>query len=226
MKDEKNASALARSLVKVSKGLGTPAVARLSRMEEPLGRCIGNALEVRESIEILRGEGPADTTEVTLTLAEEMLLLAGQSKSRPQARRAAQKALDSGEALTRFAQMVELQGGDPRAVDDPKKLPSTKLQLAVRAERGGTITAIDSLRLATVALELGAGRKRAEDTVDHAVGIELHVRVGDQVAPGDRLATLHARKKSNPLVDDAAQAFTVGRKRTQPPPLFLGRTIR
>ncbi len=207
MKDKKSATALAKSLVAVSKGLGTPAVARLTRMEEPLGATIGNALEVRESIEILKGRGPKDTTSLTLTLAEDMLLLAGKAQQRNAASELARDALDSGRAFDTFRKMVELHGGDPRTIDDPRKLPSTKTRLSVIAKQSGTVHAIDSLALAELALELGAGRKRAEDAVDHAVGIEVHVHVGEKVRKGDRLATLHNRKPSKVHQETAGQAF-------------------
>lgn len=226
MKDKKSALSLARSLVAVSKGLGTPAVARLTRMEEPLGRTIGNALEVRESIEILRGTGPTDTTELTLTLAEEMLLLAGKAKSRAAARLLAKDALDSGRAFETFRRMVELHGGDPRAIDDPQRLPSTKTRLSVIASREGMIQSVDSLALARLALELGAGRRRAEDPIDHAVGIELHARVGDRVRKGDRLATLHNRSPSRLQQASAAAAFEIGTGAPEPHELLIGGAIR
>jgi pyrimidine-nucleoside phosphorylase len=226
MQDKKSALALAKSLVAVSKGLGTPAVARLTRMEEPLGRTIGNALEVKESIEILRGTGPSDTTELTLTLAEEMLLLAGKAKSRAAARSLAKDALDSGRAFDTFRQMVELHGGDPRTIDDPRRLPSTKTRLAVIAPREGTIQSVDSLALARLALELGAGRKRAEDKIDHAVGIELHVRVGERVRKGDRLATLHNRSPSHLHQASASEAFEIGSGSPAAAELLIGGALR
>lgn len=226
MKDQKSALLLAKSLVAVSKGLGTPAVARLTRMEEPLGRTIGNALEVKESIEILRGTGPRNTTELTLTLAEEMLLLAEKAKNRSAARKLARDALDSGRAFETFRHMVELHGGDPRTVDDPRRLPSTKTRLAVIAPRDGTIQSIDSLALARLALELGAGRKRAEDPVDHAVGIELHIGVGDWVRKGDRLATLHNRSPSRVHQASASDAFSIGSGAVDPPKLLIGSAVR
>lgn len=226
MTDKRSALALAKSLVAVSKQLGTPAVARLTRMEEPLGRTIGNALEVKESIEILRGTGPRDTTELTLTLAEDMLLLADRAKSRSAARKLAQDALDSGRAFETFRRMVELHGGDPRTIDDPRRLPSTKTRLSVIAPRDGTIQSVDSLALARVALELGAGRKRAEDPIDHAVGIEIHARVGDRVRKGDRLATLHNRSPSRVHQESAAEAFEIGSASAAIPELLIGSAIR
>ena len=226
MTDKKSALHLAKSLVAVSKELGTPAVARLTRMEEPLGRTIGNTLAVKESVEILQGVGPKDTTELTLILAEEMLLLAGRAKSRPLARKLANNALDSGRAFEIFRRMVELHGGDPRTIDDPRRLPSTKTRLSVIAPKDGTIQSVNSLTLAQLALELGAGRKRAEDPIDHAVGIEIHARVGDRVRKGDRLATLHNRSPSRVHQASAAGAFEIGSGSPAVPALLIGGAIR
>lgn len=225
MREARQARSLARSLVDVSTRLGTPAIARLTRMEEPLGRTIGNALEVAESIEILRGEGPSDTTEITLTLADEMLVLAGAAKSTQEARRATLRALSSGEALARFRRMVELHGGDPRVVDDPRKLPRTSSRIVLRAPKAGIVRQIDSLLLAELALDLGAGRRRAADPIDPAVGIEVHVRIGDRLAQGDELATLHVRRKSPRYAKEALLAFHLGGRMLDRPDLFVGKKI-
>lgn len=218
------AQALARSLVSVAGGLGTPTVARLTRMDEPLGTTIGNALEVKESIEILRGEGPKDTTELTLVLGEEMLLVGGVVKTRKEARKKLIDALQSGAGLERFQKMIELHGGDPRVVEEPNRLPRAPRQLDIRAEQAGVVTRIDSRELAEVALLFGAGRLRAEDMVDPAVGIEVHTPVGTQVSRGDALCTLHVRRAPGALAERAAAAFTVRRNgEAAGAPLLLGR---
>lgn len=226
MKDQRSARALAQSLVHVSSALGTPAVARLTRMEEPLGRTIGNALEIRESIDILKGVGPEDTTELTLKLAEEMLLLGGITPSRKAARSQAERALNSGAALQRFCQMIELHGGDPRIVDRPSLLPHVKKTVPVLARKSGVIQSVDSLLLAELCLDLGAGRKRAEDLVDPAVGIEIHARVGDHVSRGELLATLHLRKRDPEAENRATRAFALGPDERARPPLLLGPPLR
>lgn len=226
MKDEKSARALAKDLVAVAKHLGTPTVARLSRMDEPLGRTIGNALEVREAIEILRGDGPPDTTEITLTLADEMLVVAGLASHVRKARPFTRRALESGEALVRFRKMVELQGGDPRVIDDPSRLPQTKKTLLVEANRSGYVKSIDALALADLALQLGAGRRHAEDEVDPAVGIELHTRAGERVEKGQPIAVLHVRRERAHYRQNARSAICITSRRSPPQEPFVGRAIR
>lgn len=223
MQDKKAAKALAKSLVMVAGQLGTPAVARLTSMDEPLGTTIGNALEIKESVAILRGEGPADTTEITLGLVEDMLLLGKLAGTRKEARRMGQAALQSGQAFERFKKMVELHGGDPRVIDHPERLPKTKSTMRIVAERAGIIQSVDPLELALLSLELGAGRFRAEDSIDHAVGIEVHRRVGDRVGRGDLLLTLHVRKKSQKYAETAAASVKIGAGKVAPPQLLLGR---
>lgn len=226
MTNQADARALARSLVQVSSALGTPAVARLTQMDVPLGTTIGNALEVKESIQILRGEGPADTTELTLVLVEEMLLLSKLTSQRSDARKRAEEALSSGAALERFKKMVELQGGDPRVIDHPARLPQTKKRIDVLSSGAGYVESIDAYALAQVALELGAGRAKASDEIDHAVGIELHVRSGDRLEKGDHLATLHVRKEDERWQQVTQAAFKLSKKRKEPGKLLLGPPIR
>lgn len=210
MKTSRSAAALADSLVRVAAHLGTPAVARLTAMETPLGTTIGNALEVHETIAILRGEGPKDTTELTLELGAEMLVLAGTSANLKEARACLQRALDSGAGLERFAQLIEHQGGDARVVDRPALLPHTKQRVVVEASRRGFVREIDPLALAQVALALGAGRRRAEDRVDPAVGVELVATRGERVSRGQPLAVLHLRKSNDEAAKATRAAFTLG----------------
>jgi len=226
MTEEKSARALAKSLVQVAGGLGTQAVARLTRMDAPLGTTIGNALEVKESLELLQGGGPSDSRELTLTLAEEMLLLAGRMGTRAVARGELDKALKSGVAFEKFREMVSRHGGDVRAVDDPSRLPSTKQRQLIRADKAGFVSAVDSLALAEVALALGAGRRRSTDAVDPAVGIEVHVKLGERIEKEQKLLTLHVRKRDPKLAARALSAVRVSRRRVRVPELLLGRAIR
>jgi pyrimidine-nucleoside phosphorylase len=225
MKDEKAARSLARSLVDVSQTSGTPAVALLSNMDTPLGTSIGNTLEVKESIAILRGTGPADTTELTIELGAQMLLLGKVTTSLVNARRRLRQALTSGYALERFAQMVELQGGDARVVDDLSLLPQARHRLLVKSPKAGTVSDIDPLALAHLSLDLGSGRKRASDKIDPGVGIELKAQLGDRVAQGELLAVIWSQDRSALHVQRAQAAFRVGRARPENPRLILSHRI-
>lgn len=193
MKTEKDARALATSLVRVGTQAGVKVRALITDMDQPLGQTIGNALEVRESIDILRGKGPADTTELTMALGAEMLVLGGVADNTSDARKQLHRAVVSGAGLAKLRAIVEAQHGDPHVIDDPGKLPSTEHKSAVLARTAGVITDIDPYALGTSAMRLGAGRARAEDRVDHAVGIVLAKKVGDQVERGEPLAFLHHR---------------------------------
>ncbi len=191
MKTEKDARELANSLVDVGRGAGLNVRALLTRMDEPLGTTIGNALEVRESIDILFGRGPADSTELTMALGAEMLILGKVAKDETEARKMLQEAVDSGRGAEKFREVIKAQGGDPRVVDDPSLLPQADKQHDVHAQRSGFVAAIDSYALGIAAMKLGAGRTRAEDVVDPAVGIEIFKKSGDEVKEGELLATVH-----------------------------------
>ncbi|MBK7579155.1 MAG: thymidine phosphorylase [Myxococcales bacterium] len=225
MKDLASARALARALVRVGTRAGKRVVALLTDMNVPIGTTIGNALETREAIEILMGKGPADTRELTLALGAEMLLLGGVTKKPADARKRLERAIQDGSALDVLVRMVKAQGGDPRVVLDPSRLPRAKLKLEVPAPTTGFVVATDALELGLTAVALGAGRTRADQKVDPAVGIELCAKPGDRVEKGTPLALLHlANKKNAPaLIERTARAFTLGRRAPTPRPLVLER---
>jgi len=216
MQTQSTARALARDLVRVATQLGTPTVALVTNMDEPLGTTIGNALEVRESIDILRGQGPPDSTELVLLLGEEMLLLAEKAEEKPargaraRARARLEEALSSGRALEVLARMVAAHGGDPRVIESPQRLPRARHRIAVRAAKAGIVQSVDARVLAEVALALGAGRRRTEDTIDPAVGVELLKKRGDRVARGEELLLLHARTKTDLPLAQAARSVVIG----------------
>ncbi len=193
MKTEEHARALAESLVRVGTQAGVKMRALITDMDQPLGKTIGNALEMRESIDILRGRGPEDTTELTMALGAEMLILGGVAKDTIEARAQLGNAMRSGAGLAKLRAIIEAQHGDPTVVDHPEKLPSTEQKSAVLAKAAGVITDIDPYALGTSAMRLGAGRAKAEDRVDHAVGIELAKKVGDLVERGEPMAYVHHR---------------------------------
>jgi pyrimidine-nucleoside phosphorylase len=192
MRNAREGNDLAGLLVQVASMLGLKVSAILTRMEEPLGMCVGNALEVRESIEVLKGRFVGDLVDLSLTLGAEMLLLSGRTKKRDEALRLLKTALLGGKAFQKFREMVEAQGGDPRVVDDPGRLPVADHTQTVKAPRAGFIADIDALEVGRIAVALGAGRTRAEDTVDHSVGIEFLKKKGHQVAKGEPLAVVYA----------------------------------
>jgi pyrimidine-nucleoside phosphorylase len=199
MKELPRAQALARTMVDLCKAVGRGCTALITDMDAPLGYAVGNAVEVAESIDVLRGGGPADVRELTLLLGVEMLIageppgLAGAADPVAEARRLLESALDNGSALQRFIALVEAQGGDPRCIEDPSRLPRPKAVRELRADRSGYLVALDAEAVGLAAVELGAGRARKEDKVDPAAGLLLRKRVGDDVREGEVLAELHAR---------------------------------
>ncbi len=191
--DPGEAWALARTMVRIGEARGVRVAARMTAMDRPLGQTVGNALEVAESVACLRGEGPPDLRQVVLALAGEMLALGG-IESDPDAGVArAEVILDSGAPLERFSRMVARQGGDTRVVEDPARLPRAPEVREVRAERAGTLLAVEPRALGVGVVELGGGRMRQADVVDPAVGLDALAPPGTEVAKGDLLARIHAR---------------------------------
>jgi pyrimidine-nucleoside phosphorylase len=223
MKTPADARALAESIVRVGTLAKKRVTAFLTTMDEPLGLTIGNALETHEAIEILHGRGPADLRECTLVLGAEMLRLGKVAKSEAEARRKLEAAITSGEGARRFAAIVAAQGGDARVVDEPDRLPVAPHRVEVRATAKGYVTGVDPLALGLAGVSLGAGRTRADQAVDPAVGIVLAKKRGESVAAGELLATVHVRDrvKAAPAVARIEGAFTVGRTRIVPQPLVL-----
>ena len=193
MKDVAQATQLARSMVAIGTQAGMRTEAIITDMEAPLGRAIGNALEVMECLDVLKGAGPPDLTAVAMRLASRMLILAGVETDEPAARARVQSALDSGQALDRFARLVERQGGDPRIVEDNRRLPTAPLRHTVQARRGGFVTRTRAEALGRASNLLGAGRTKVDDPVDYAVGLVLLVKPGDRVQEGDPLMDVHHR---------------------------------
>ena len=193
MKDKAKARELAVVITTVARAMGKPTTAVMTAMEEPLGHAVGNALEVAESVECLRGLGARDLMEVTFALGEQMLLLAGAAKGAAGARALLERSISSGAALGKFREMVAEQGGYARVADDPGRLPQAKLRIALGSPSSGFVTDVDAMGVALAALHLGAGRARAEDKVDHSVGVDHLVKVGDPVRAGDALCRIHAK---------------------------------
>ena len=186
---------LAQAMVRIGELAGKPTLAMVTGMDQPLGTHVGNALEVREAIEILAGsadEKSADLREVSLTLGGQMLLAAGLADSLEAAKEKMRAALESGAGLQKFREMIAAQGGDARVADDVGLLPRAKLVTAVPAARDGYVAAMDTTAIGYVAQGLGAGRARKDDTIDPAVGLVMDVRIGDFVRAGEPICHIHA----------------------------------
>jgi pyrimidine-nucleoside phosphorylase len=225
MKDLKSARALAQALVSVGKGAGKRVSAVITDMAAPIGLTIGNALETREAIEVLQNAGPADTRALTLELGAEMLVVAKRCKSRRDAQPLLERALADGSALDVFRRMVKAQGGDARVIDDPARLPQSKAKRVVTARRAGYVTAIDAYALGVLAIELGAGRTRADQALDLAAGFELTAPVGARVERGEPLLIIHAKSRAlaQRVEGRVVEAFSIGASAPRRRPLVLQR---
>ena len=190
MKTREQATLLARTMVGLGTRSGVRTVAYLTDMNQPIGWAVGNALEIEESIEVLRGAGPADTVELVVTLGGRMLVLGGVSSVQTEGEALIRAAIADGRGLETFRRMVEFQGGDPAVVDNTDLLPRARNQVDVRAGRGGVVQAINCELLGLAAVAMGGGRRRKEDGIDPAVGLRVLVRLGDPVVCGQPLVTL------------------------------------
>ncbi|HJW09918.1 MAG TPA: thymidine phosphorylase [Holophagaceae bacterium] len=223
MKTPAEAEALARSMVEVGKAHGLRMKALLTRMEEPLGWAIGNALEVRESVEILRGDhGDSTLARMSFRLAAEMLLLGGAATELSSAESLVSEAIRSGRALDVFRRFVARNGGDIRCMDDLGLLPQAPHRFEIRADQSGWVSGIDGWALGIYAMELGAGRRTRNDILDPAVGIQIHAPLGTHVENGHLLATIHASTTRPPEMGRVRQAFVINSAMPDIPNWLLG----
>ena len=191
MKNEHDAVFLAELMVETGERMGKQVVALITDMDQPLGNMIGNALEVVEVLQVLRGGGPEDLRELCLHLSGWMLQLGGASKTVAEGKQISADLIASGKALEKFRSMVELHGGDPSVVDSPEKLPQAANRFEVTSAKRGYVAAMQCEQIGAASVILGGGRERKEDSIDPAVGIVLHKKVGDRVEAGESLATVH-----------------------------------
>jgi pyrimidine-nucleoside phosphorylase len=191
MKKEEDAAFLAELMVETGERMGKQVVALITDMDQPLGNIIGNALEVVEVIDLLRSSGPEDLRQLCLELAGWMLYLGGAAESVAAGKSKSEKLIASGRALEKFRKMVELQGGDAHTVDDPKRLPQAQHAMKIRSTKSGYVASLQCEQIGTACVILGGGREKKEDSVDPAVGIVLHKKVGDAVSVGESLATIY-----------------------------------
>jgi pyrimidine-nucleoside phosphorylase len=222
MKTRDEALALARSLVAIGTAHGVRTEAFVTAMDGPLGRTVGNALEIEECVEVLTGAGPADLRALVETLGGRALQLAGRVTGDADGRAEIRKAIADGRALATLRAMVAAQGGDPAAIDDPSRLPRARAVATVSAPSDGTLAAVDAELVGRAAVLLGAGRDRAGDPVDHAAGIRLRVSAGDSVRAGDPLADLHYNSDDR-LVEAQALCLSAMTYGAPPPPTPLVR---
>jgi len=195
MQTEEDAFALAEKMVKVGRLAGKKVVALVTDMDEPLGRAVGNALEVKEALAALRGEGPEDLVELCLSLGSQILLAGGLAADEAEAREMLAETIRSGAALRRFADFVKAQGGDEGAVYDPGRLPEAPVKMDVIADGDGWLWGVDAEGVGLVSLHLGGGRATKESEIDLAVGLVMNKKVGEPVKAGESLAVIHARSE-------------------------------
>ena len=195
MKDIESASELAKAMVSIGQHIGRTTEAVISDMNQPLGYAIGNALEVKEAIDTLTGNGPEDLTELVLELGSRMVVLGEKASTIEEAREMLIEAIESKKALETFKTFIKNQGGNPSQVDNPTTLPTAQYQIDVPAESSGYITELIANELGVASMHLGAGRATKDDVIDLAVGIVLHKKIGDQVEAGESIATIHANQQ-------------------------------
>ncbi len=212
MKSEKDAVFLAELMVETGQRLGKRIVALITDMDQPLGRAVGNAMEVAECIDILNGAGPEDLRELCLVLSAWMFLLGGRVSTVEEGRELAAKMIAGGQAREKFREMIRLQGGDPGVIDDPGRLPQAKQKTEVKSPAAGTVTGFMCEQIGTAGVVLGGGRARKEDSVDPAVGIMIHKKIGDKVSMGEPLCTVYynAAERLEQAVPLILESYRIG----------------
>ncbi len=225
MKRLEDARVLARTMIEIGRQMGRTVSALLTDMDQPLGRAVGNALEVIEAVEVLQGKAPADLTQVTLELTAEMLVLGQKAAHREEALERLQRVIDDGSAIAKLEQIVSAQGGNPKAVTDWSLLPRAKEAREVVAPSGGYVMGIQCEAVGLAAVALGAGRERVDSRIDPSVGFTLLKKVGDAVKAGEPLVRVH--HNGGGRVDEVCgrlqAAYAIGQEEPQPRPLIIER---
>jgi pyrimidine-nucleoside phosphorylase len=223
MKNLDRAQQLAETLVTVGQSLGIQVKALLTDMDQPLGRAVGNALEVIECIETLKGQGPSDLTDLSIELAAHMAVIAERAETVEVARALVHEQIETGAGLERFRALIDAQGGDPRVVDDYSQFPQAAHQEELLAETDGIVAGIEAATVGVAAMQLGAGRERLDSQIDPAVGIVLHRKVGEAVRRGEPLCTIYynAAEKLDMVRQMLTGAFTLSDSPPPPRPLVI-----
>ena len=227
MKDTEKAFELARAMAGIGRGAGRETVAVISRMDQPLGKAAGNALEVQEAILTLRGKGPADLEELCLKLGGWMVYLGGKADCPERGQDILKELIENGAALAKFKELISKQGGDLRVVDDFSLLPGAERQIELKSKDEGHIRALDAFKIGSAAVSLGAGRGKKDDPIDPAVGITLEKKIGDKVEVGQVIAVIQARSETSRFLIDSVgkmirSAYQYSAGSVTAPPLICG----
>ena len=218
MKHPEEARRLAKTMVRIGKLAKRQTMAVISDMSQPLGEAIGNSLEVVEAIETLQGNGPADLLEMCYVLGSQMVVLAKKADSLESARQLLEAALQSGRAFEKFKEMIASQGGDVSYIEQPEKLLTAAYEIPLLAKTSGVVTKLVANEIGIAAMMLGAGRKTKDDTIDYAVGLKLHKKIGDPVAAGEALLTIHSNTEDvAEVIALLEQNIEIGATGVEPP---------
>ena len=217
MKNIEDAERLAHTMVRIGKLANRQTMAIISDMSQPLGNAIGNANEIKEAIDALRGEGPEDLMEMVYTLGSQMVVLAEKATTLEEARGMLEESIANGKAIEKFKEMIRNQGGDDSVVDHPEKLPQAKYIIEVPAKESGIVSKIVADQVGIAAMMLGAGRRTKEESIDYAVGLYLNKKVGDKVEVGESLVTIQAnREEVQDVMDVIYNNITIGETGEEP----------
>lgn len=222
MDSEKKAIELADTMVAIAKSANKGVVAIISDMDTPLGYCVGNSLEVIEAVEVLKGEGPEDLRELSVTLAAHMAVLAGKASNTDEAKTLLNKSIENGSALNKFKQLIENQGGDTSFIEDYSQLPQARTRLGIYAQKEGYVTKMDSARIGEASLLCGAGRINKDDVIDHGAGIRLYKKTGDYVKKGELIARAYTSKTSTGSIAAMVhEAYSITAEKAKSKPLII-----
>ncbi|QMU07276.1 pyrimidine-nucleoside phosphorylase [Levilactobacillus suantsaii] len=225
MKTLDDSRELAHALVEIGKGVGMDCMAIISDMNQPLGNAIGNALEIKESIDILKGKGPADITDLVLTLGAHMVVMAKKAPDLKTARAMCAGTIQDGSALQKFGDMVAAQGGDRNVIDHPEIMPQAKYQIELPAKTSGVVSKVAADEMGIASMLLGGGRQKADDQLDYAVGIMMHKKIGDSVQAGESLLTIYSDREDVAEIKDLLYA-NIEISDTAEPLTLIHETIR
>ena len=216
-----DATKLAEAMISIGNSLGRNTMAMITDMNQPLGNTIGNAIEIREDIETLKGHGPKDFTELCMQAAEIMLMQGKVAENKEEARKMLDEVVASGKAFETFKDMVKAQGGNVDMIENPELLPQSKFKTEIKSEESGNVKVLHSERLGVLAMQLGAGRETKEQDVNHAVGLELACKRGDKVNKGDTICIVYHDEELKPQwVDELYHAFELTNEEVAPQPII------